>query len=525
MHHRVCFIVVLIFAPAVMAQNAWEQAAANGAQARQALLACWRYSQGWLQFADPATGLLPRRLNKDLYWNAQDCAADNYPFLILTAFFTDPEQVSGRFLKILETEQRLCNRVDRLPDDWDFATQAFRTPEWDMDRLIFGASEYVKDGLIPVTEWVGPSAWSERMLGLLDDIWKNAGIDTEVGKLPSTSHEVSGEMMQSLSRMYWMTRKKAYKDEAYKLASFYLDFHLPTEEKELRLDDHGCEVLGGLSEVYFLAMHEEPEKREQWRAPMQRMLDRVLEVGRDDTGLFYMVVNPRKGKIVNEERTDNWGYNYNAFATVAMIDDVPRYHNAIRHVLSELMKNKDYPWEGAHADGFADSLEGCLNLMNRYPEPAAFAWADYTAERLLAVQRDTGIFEGWYGDGNSARTLIMYALWKTQGAYLQPWRADLRLGAAVDDEGYTCFVAQSDWTWNGKLHFDVPRHSEYLNMPADYARLNQFPEWFVVSKSARYQGAPESQAPVETDADDLRAGLTVHLESDKPFRIRVRKIE
>ena len=518
-------IIALSIALPAGAEDVWKEAEKNGELVREALLACWRYSQGWLQFADPASGLLPRRLYNDFYWNARDCAADNYPFLVLTAFFTDQALLEGRMKDILETEQRLCNRVDRLPDDYVFATQQFRTDEPDMDALIFGASEYVKDGLLPMTEWIGPSPWADRMLALLDDIWKHCEHDSEVGKLPSTSHEVAGEMMQALSRMYWMTKKPAYKEQAYMLASYFLDHHLPTKAKKLSMDDHGCEIIGGLSEVYFLAKQEDPERHAQWREPMHAMLDRILEVARDENGLLYMQVDPVKGKVLNKELTDNWGYDYNAYATVARIDGADRYHEAIRHVLGNLMNAKDYPWEGAHADGFADSLEGCLNLLARYPIPEAAEWADYTAQRLLALQRDTGIFEGWYGDGNSARTLIMYALWKSQGAYVQPWRADLRLGAALDAEGYTCFVVSSDWPWDGKLRFDIPRHQEYLGIPEDYPRLNQFPEWFTAAKDASYLRGDGNSALEPVPASTLRDGLAIQLEKDKPFRIRLHRAE
>ncbi len=510
-------LLILFSHTAVFAEDAWQQAESNGEQARQSLKFCWRLSQGWLQFADPETGLLPRRLGRDTYWNAKDCAADNYPFLTLTAFFTDRELFEGPMRKILDTEQRLCNRVDRLPDDWDFATQAFRTSEPNLDALIFGASEYVKDGLLPLTEWLGETAWSERMIELVDDVWKHAKVETEVGLLPSASHEVAGELMQALSRLHWMTGNEKYRDQAFLLADYSLVHHLPTKADDLRFDDHGCEVIGGLSEVYFLAAHKAPKKHAQWQSAMHAILDRSLEVGVDENGLFYDRINPVTGKILKDERTDNWGYNYNAFAVVAKLDKVKRYDEAIRHALVNLPKSKDYAWERGGADGLADSLEGGLNLLNRYPVPEAAEWADYTAQRLLAKQRDTGVVEGWYGDGNSARTLIMYALWKSQGAYVEAWRADLRLGAAVDEDGYTRFTISADWSWHGTLRFDIPRHKENLNLPEDYPRLNQFPEWFTVEKGTTYETDEGS-----IKGSTLRKGLPVSVTPAKPFRIRIK---
>ena len=514
-------VALVLGCGAASAQEAvWARADANGEEARRALVACWRYSQGWLQFADATTGLLPRNLGKDFFWNARDSAADNYPFMVLTAFFTDKALLNGRMKSILETEQRLCNRLDRLPDDWLFETQAFRTPEYKLEELIFGASEYAKDGLLPLTEWMGPSPWSDRMLGLLDDIWKHGAIDTEVGKVPAQSHEVAGNLLQACSRMYWMTGNDEYRKRAFQLAEYFLTYHPPHEANMLQLADHGCEVIGGLSEVYFLASQKDPAAQAKWRPVMHKMIDRILEVGRTDDGLFVTQINPKMGQKLTQTLTDNWGYDYNAILTVSMVDNTPEYRSAVEHALKHLLSSKDYQWERGSSDGFADSLEGCINLMNRIPTPEAEEWADYTANIMLGKQRDTGVIEGWHGDGNFARTALMYALWKSRGARLEPWRADLRLGAAVDDSGAVCFTVRADWPWKGKLKFDIPRHRENLKMPLDYPRLNQFPEWFTVPESGAYVTQDG-----ETTAAALRDGLVVSVTKDAPAHIRVKRKE
>ena len=513
---RTVILLLVVCCCAASAETPWDVAASNGEVARTAFLKCWRYAQGWLQTCDPVSGLFPRNLKDSPYWNAQDSAADNYPFMVLTTFFTDRTLFDGRMKEILATEQRLCNRVDRLPDDWLFETQAFRTPEPKLDALIFGASEYAKDGLLPLTEWLGPSPWSDRMLGLIDDIWKHGTIETEVGKVPAASHEVAGNLMQVLSRMYWMTGNDTYRERAFQLGDYFLVHHLPTEVDRLKLDDHGCEVINGLSEVYFIAAHKDPAKHAAWRPAMHRMLDRILDVARDENGLLISLVNPITGEKLTDDKTDNWGYNYNAFLVVADIDNEPRFRDAVVFVLSHLMNAKDYKWEGGGSDGYADSLEGGINLMNRIPVPEALEWADYVGAILLGKPRDTGVIEGWHGDGNFARTALMYALWKTQGAYVEPWRADVRVGATKGEDGATYFVVASDWPWKGKLRFDIPRHAEYLNMPSDYPRLNQFPEWFPVPKNATY----ENEAG-DVTAAELRAGIELSISPEAPFRLKL----
>jgi len=510
--------VVLSVSVAWGQEDVWNKADTNAEQARKAFVASWRYSQGWLQFADAQSGLLPRNLSKDFYWNARDAAADNYPFMVLTAYFTDKPLMNGRLRQILDTEQKLCNRLDRLPDDWLFATQAFRTPEYKLDDLIFGASEYAKDGLLPLTEWLGPSPWSERMLGLLDDIWKHGTIDTEVGKIPAKSHEVAGNLMQACSRMYWMTGNDEFRKRAFQLADYFLLHHPPDETEMLQLADHGCEIIGGLSEVYFLASEKDPAAQAKWRPLIHRMLDRILEVGRTEDGLFVTKINPKTGVKLTQTLTDNWGYNYNAILTVSMVDKTPEYRDAVKHALKRLMNCKDNQWENGSSDGFADSLEGCINLMNRIPTPEAEEWADYTANIMFGKQRDTGVIEGWHGDGNFARTALMYALWKTRGAHLEPWRADLRLGAAVDATGAVCFSVKSDWPWTGKICFDIPRHNEIMKMPQDYPRLNQFPEWFTVPITGAFVSDNG-----ELSAAVLRQGLPLTVTKDSPARLKLLK--
>ena len=43
----------------------------------------------------------------------------------------------------------------------------------------------------------------------------------------------------------------------------------------------------------------------------------------------------------------------------------------------------------------------------------------------------------------------------------------------------------SKYPWQGELRFDRKRHKEWFHMPLDYARINQFPEWFTVDNEER----------------------------------------
>ena len=429
------------------------QALANGRLANEGYSRCRRFVDGWLAHADEHTGLIPHKTTKEPYWNAQDNAADNYPFMVLTASLTDRALLEGRMLDMLKTETRLTSRIDSLPDDYDFQTRGFRTATPDLNRILFGASEYIKDGLLPLTEWLGASPWRDRMIGMLDDVWKHAAVDTPNGKIPSTNVELNGEMLQVLSRAYWMTRQRKYLDWAVRLGDYYLlgDHHPTRDMERLRLRDHGCEIVSGLCELYATVHFAEPEKQAAYRAPLCEMLDRILECGRNDDGLFYNVIDPVAGKAVNTGVADTWGYNLNAYYTVYLIDGTRRYRDATLAALGALKgEYENYPWEGRSADGYADAIEGALNLHNREPLPSVASWIDSEIQVMWVKQRPDGVIEGWHGDGNFARTTIMYCLWKTQGARVEPWRADVIIGAVPLAKGIA-LALRADAAWKGRL--------------------------------------------------------------------------
>ena len=495
--------------------DAFEQAMENGKLANEGFIRCRNFVKGWLNHADPATGLIPRNLNrnKDI-WNAQDSAADNYPFMVLTAAITDRPMFDGRMLDMLRTETKLTSRIGNMPDTYSFSKKNFQSAQPDIGSIIFGSSEYIKDGLLPLIEWLGPSPWCDRMIGILDDIWKHAPVDTKYGKIPSTSQEINGEMLQTLSRIYWMTGDEKYLEWAIRLGDYYLlDEHHPTKnEKRLSLDDHGCEIVSGLCELYAAVNYVDPDKKQAYEKPIHEMLDRILEMGRDEHGLFYNWFDAASGAHDNG-RTDNWGYNLNGVYTVYLIDKTKSYRQAVLNALGNLTQYySDYKWEDGSADGYADSIEGAINLYNREPVRSAEKWMDYSTKLMWNIQKPDGVIEGWHGDGNFARTTIMYCLWKTQGLTIRPWREDVIFGAV--QQGNTLKISiRAQKKWEGKIIFDTPRHKTVMKMPLDWPRLNQFPEWFTVEAEKSYTGHDlTSDSKATLTGKQLHEGITLHLE-------------
>jgi hypothetical protein len=506
-------------------ETTFATAAEHGRLSAEAYRRCVRYVDAWLAHADPSTGLIPRNLRESRdFWNGRDSGADNYAFMVLTAAMTDRSRLLPRLLDILRTERRLTARRDHLCDDYSFSKQAWRRETFDLDATIFDSAEYVKDGLLPITEWLGKSPWSDRAREIIDDIWKNAAIPTPSGLIPTLNFEVNGDLLQSCSRLYWFTGKTRYREWAERLGDFYLlSTNHPTRNlKQLRLRDHGGEVVNGLTELYVILRQNGSAKADAYRGPLLEILDRILRDGSNSDGLLYDWIEPSTGRHANT-LADTWGYVMNGHYTVHLLDHAPAYRDAVVRALNCLESGySNHRWEGDSADGYADALEGGLNLLNREPVDSAARWIDTEIQRMWSKQQPDGIIEGWHGDGNFARTSLMYALWKTQGLTLEPWREDTRLGVVRRDDHLLISIT-SEKPWRGRLIPDRPRHRENLQLPLDYPRINQFPEWFTVERTGSWdiEGLP-NRPLLKVDAATLRRGIPITLAAGHELRLHLR---
>lgn len=512
-------IIPLIFsACADLQEEDFTVAIENGKLANESYSRSLRFVKGWLPYRDSISGLLPSNLTtrRDI-WDPHNAAADNYAFMVLTCYLLDRDLYNGPMLDILHSEISLTSRIKSLPDTYQFSKRGFKSDTPEMGWIIFGASEYMKDGLLPLTEYMGESPFTVRMLQMLNDLSQYFDVlkDSQFSSNKAVSEEVNGEMLQTLSRIYWMTGDEKYLNWAIKIGDYYLiEGHDLSQVEYLRLRDHGCEVIGGLSELYVTLNYVRPEKKEQYKDRFYKLLDRVLEVGRNPDGLFYNAINVSTGEVVDEGIVDNWGYIYDAYYSVYLVDGREDYRQAFLSCIQALNeKYRDYPWEGKSHDGYADALESGINLYNREPVPALKEWIDSEIKVMWGMQKEDGIIGGWHGDGNFARTAIMYALWKTQGIHCYPRKEGLTIGA--ERKGDTLFIAVStEREWEGELVFDYKRHKEILHLPIDYPRINQFPEWFTVDGDSTYQlVSSQKELNGEFSGKDLTNGLPFRMDA------------
>jgi len=484
-----------------------------------------------LPVIDPNTGLYPA----DGYWNYRDTAADCYPFLCWAAFVTDLDALNGPVRNVLHVEQRLCNYLDRIPVPYDWKHGKQLVPEY--DEMVFQASEYVKDGLIAIVEATGRDEWYDRMLALEEDLWKHARIDTPFGKIPSTDIEVNGEQIQALARLYTMTWREEFVTWAERLADYYFaqpDF-VPT-----RLRDHGCEIIGGLGLLLAVETQTGRPKAKEYEAKLKHVFDTILAKGCNEDGLMYNHITRRDGW--QGQLSDGWGYNYVGYLCYDMavgrlgvpnasvrVGETPVYREQVASALRSLIKPAydNYNWEGNYSiDGFADSIEGAIYLLNRVPVEEGFRWVNREMARSVTRSNeplDTAKLWGTMKlEANGVRTVLMHALMHTQGVIARPWQKGLQLGAVPTDDGLVV-VMKSDKPWSGRLCFDIPRHKLYMGFTQDWPRMNTLPEWFTVETTRQYTIRDlDSGSKTILTGKQLHEGLEVTLPGGTEKQLAVR---
>ena len=523
------------------------EATRNGRLATRAFVESQRVMHAWLARRDAVSGLLPHRgvfqnSRPDPGWVVANTAADLYPFMVMAARLTEPATYHGVMLDILRQETLRTTRVGRLSDDVGAADTGFTRPTVDMDAIIFGSSEYMKDGLIPLTELFGETPWYHRMDGIATDIVAQAPYDTARGKLPARTTEINGNMLQVLSRLYHRTGNRTYLDQVLAIADFYfLDMlpstgWLPADRWDVAarrplttrfvLSDHGNEIVGGLSEAFVLASHARPDKAAQYRPAFVAMIDRLLAVGLNADGLWHHDIDIVSGQAIAPRHAHCWGYMFNAVYTAYMTTGEPRFKAAVERALATVTRHPDYLFDETppvawwSADSYSDAIESALVLMNRIDHPGLAAQVDAATTKMLDRVRPDGIVEDWHGDGNVIRTALMYAMWKAQGARLEPWDRRVHLGAARDAT-QAVFTVTADSAWTGVVRFDHPRHRDHLHLPINYPRLNEWPEWFTVEHDRRYRVTIGDAAPVDRLGAELVQGLPLSLKAGETIRLTV----
>ncbi|MEA1996188.1 MAG: hypothetical protein U9N45_01050, partial [Gemmatimonadota bacterium] len=369
-------------------------------------------------------------------------------------------------------------------------------------------------------------------------------VETPYGRLPSVDTEVNGEMLQVLTRLYWMTGSERYLEWARRIGDAYCyevlqrhhglpahiwDFRKHTGDGRFKARDHGCEIVSGLTLLYTVEKEKDSSRAVSYFQAIANMLERIQEIAADSSsGLMYNEVDVATGELTREGFSDNWGYNYYAYYTFYMATGEEKYRDSALRVLENIHRLRDYNWErrtvndtvAYGADGYADAIEGALGLLSHLRVESAFDWVETETRRMLSWQREDGIIEGWHGDGNFARTALMYAFYKTKGCYAAPWREDIELAAEETENGLEVYLRAKE-AWQGRLFFDPPRHRHYLRMKKDYPRINAFPEWFTVEPLGLYRVRIRGGEGDTVLGDCLIKGYPLELKAGETVRLSI----
>ena len=384
---------------------------------------------------------------------------------------------------------------------------------------MFQASEYVKDGLIAVVEVTGPDEWFDRMRAIEDDLWATAKIEKPFGKIPSENVEVNGEQLQALARLYTMTGDEHYLDWGDRLADYYFaqDDFVPA-----RLRDHGCEIIGGLGLLHAVEVTHRPAKAAEHAPRLKQIFDAILARGCNEDGMMYDTIDKKEGRL-----SDGWGYNYVGYLCYDMAMGTSTYRPQVERTLRNTMKPlyENYAWEGESIDGYADSIEGALYLLNRVPVAEGFAWVDRETKNNLVdhpSRLENGELWGTMKlQSNGVRTVLIHSLMHTQGVIARPWQQGLEIGAAPSGSGIA-IVVRANAEYRGTLEFNLPRHRVYMGFQRDWPRMNTIPEWFTVEPEEAYTvtlGDGETQKTYT--GRQLHNGLAIAVNPGETLRLTV----
>jgi hypothetical protein len=212
-----------------------------------------------------------------------------------------------------------------------------------------------------------------------------------------------------------------------------------------------------------------------------------------------------------------------------MIAGVPVYRSQIEHTLRNLSKPKyqNYPWEGSSIDGFADSVEGGIYVLNRYPVKEGFDWVNSEVAKNIALSHEPLETAELWGtmklQANGVRTTIMHALMHTRGLIARPWNIGMELGACPTANGLAVII-KTKKDFKGKIFFDIPRHKYYMGFEQDWPRMNTLPEWFTVEPDDTHFYMIENIDTKRTriiSGKSLSKGLPVHIAPGKTLRLKV----
>ena len=480
----------------------------NATLSHEALLRAAAVHKAWLGRRQPQTKLYAQSAQRP-EWNYRNTAADFFAFHLNAGLLLNPAAAMPSLTETLaaeaalRTEHGLCQPV---------IAATGRPVQVDHDELLFGSSEYAKDGLLNVYERHGGELIGPRLLAIVDAVIAQSRHPSRFGVLPGTGSEINGNMLQLCGRLSYAEGRPQYAAFAARIADatieqamaannglppkFYDFANDKVLDPTLKLKDHGNEIVLGLAEAYAMAVDHASrgdaawrERAARWEAPLARMFAVVLEHGVNADGLLVGTMHPSPPRPDPEKLCDNWGY---ILSGAVLFADAARRRGELpppqveaieagvdRIARAVFAKPVGLAWSGG-MDSEADAVESAIYVAAYRPplRAEALRWVDRQIAMLFEHQDADGTAVGEYLDGNFIRTSLLYADTRTAGWRVEPWRDDVQVGFASGANGDAVLTVWSTHAYSGELLPPQPRHRSIMKLPWNWARLNSWPEWF-----------------------------------------------
>ena len=357
--------------------------------------------RNWIKKIQQPIGLVPRNESaKWQKWLGRDNGADLLPYLLISSYFFDRENYQI-WLTMLNRQTELC---DGLSCWLDLASgeKAFTDPE----EIAFDTAELLKDGFMPLQEWIGQDPFLAISVAMADKLIPLCQRKTEHGLICARRSEINGDLMMVLSHLWLITGKEHYREFAKKMVDAYVYDIFPRfgglfPEKlpnnldqpgqfSLVMGDHANEIVQGFGD-YCYALFQKKHPDFNWcLQEFNSLIKFSLQAPRGPEGLWFRKAHIPKQEKDTDARSDVWGYLVNSFRLYDFLAKTPTYNQEVKRIIAGVISLGAYPWENNFYDGNADAIESMIYSLPYEEDEKLEQWIDSETQRMFSKQAHNG---------------------------------------------------------------------------------------------------------------------------------------
>jgi len=474
----------------------------------------------WVARKDTRTSLLAGSRDQ---WRIRTMAAQLYPALVLTAWFTNTDLLDGLLRETLKDETRLTSRLSVFPDDYHLNQGRFLRGSRNPQEILLNASAYV-GGLSRIAAVTGHGPWTDRLKSIVDALFLRADITTDFaeGPLPSDDIRVTGRVLKALPMLAELYNDEGYLYYARRLADAYCvgvmpkNGGLPPERwnfesdkagaASLILEEDGVSFMEGLVALYAIEVRDETARADVYRPTLSAMFDVLFTRGLKENGHFYRRLQPdgRGGYSIDRKRESP--------NTVRLL--------LAAHLYGQLSGNASYIEKAIDGlDTYQPAEDRHLTELPALYDAAPLSQSIRRAATRIAdrLAIDTPNVTNDPEQDAAHLTALLSAAWATSaGSRTIPWRSDTSPVAETQGAHITLSLNVSK-PWAGRLFLDNARSHSQL-------AISGFPKSFRILPERDYEITSTLSGGIATWSGALISdGLRVDIHA--PLRVTFRSEE